>query len=1131
MHMLLLAVMCVALQFMAPAVLAQDTCARCVAIEGQIKSAKAELATAQAAEKALIAKRGKLRKDLSPLLNAAQTTDVALQTASRAANSTLARKEDWADYWKAKAADDAAQKAVATKQAEVRDAGTALYNNTRQQISVRARIARLSAALEACQKLCRAETAKAAALKAAEDAKAQKAKDAETAKGAGVKLATTNCAKCVAVANALNELLIAQGVDLHRLALAQAERKTHADARDKAKARWDGLEAQAAKLVERHFKLVGKAGNDDELGTIQSRLKSLNAPSALARADQTRAQALLDAVDARITALTAAIAKRKPLIAMKRAALSACEKTCAPASGAQADGSPAGEKPSTNDTTPPYKVAATACPQCEAIASELNDVRGMLVAAEAALVAANTASDAARRAVQTAEADAQRLKSMHATRANWRADRKKTFPGLPEPSLSQQETFDGLAKRTRESWQWLETRRIPELEAASEAARKAALEADQQVAALNRREAALVAALKSCEQLCQKRQALKDKGIDPDLPYTPVRTKCPACLPAAKAVNDALALEAKLKAEVARDTEAEARLEGEVADLKEAVDSAQWTIDEGKRQMAGPKELRPVVFDHAALVEDRDARHKLLNAKVLELNQHRSAARKVAARLAETTKSLPGLRKKLADCEKTCVPGKDREIGLGGDGFSPDGAFVGVTTDCPPCATVVSFLNDALGTRLTLKRELSAAQAALAAAQGKAAKAKARLADANADAEAQRRAMHDASARNDTGSFRLYAERMGDNLAKASFAEHDLDVAEEAAGKARKDLDRLSTELASVNARITLLQARLSACEKQCKPGQTTGTSEDAGDTSGADCDDCASTTVALGTVRSEIAVVTEKIRVLQEQLVLLRGQETTLLVTAKDCARIACGTALGATDSSGSLAVAPVACNQGAACDVAMPAGLAAINPGQGGPVLVVFDAGNVTSEDPRLACARSSGASTVCILSDPSGATETGTSAGSDDAPDEAILLSARFQAAGDAQALCASRIDPAALADGDRASDLNKAIQLGLNHHGHDVGAADGVFGPKTRRAIAAYADGKPGLETSDAILVAMSLFGGQSSAGPAAPVCRSVDVKPAARNRAAPADQGRTITLFGQKIKVGTPPPNINRGGEN
>ena len=229
----------------------------------------------------------------------------------------------------------------------------------------------------------------------------------------------------------------------------------------------------------------------------------------------------------------------------------------------------------------------------------------------------------------------------------------------------------------------------------------------------------LQAELEVCEFNCPDGDgdgatAIPGAVFDPSLPqpelFLHVTTDCPTCQPLADALN-ALLLErytvavdiqstaARVAAHEAAIAKLDAKMAGLLAREQELVPISTGTGDATAKE-AATRELNQIDAKRHRLDAEIDAAADALREADTELAGKR-------AYFDQVDRDIPGARARLAECEANCADTGDGTIGLTGqDHF--------VTTDCAPCETLASLVNDAVGSLIGAERELLAAKARFA---------------------------------------------------------------------------------------------------------------------------------------------------------------------------------------------------------------------------------------------------------------------------------------------------------------------------------------------------------------------------------------------------------------------------------
>ena len=306
-----------------------------------------------------------------------------------------------------------------------------------------------------------------------------------------------------------------------------------------------------------------------------------------------------------------------------------------------------------------------------------------------------------------------------------------------------------------------------------------------------------------------------------------VRTDCAPCETLASLVNDAVG--SLIGAE--RDLDAaKAKLKG----LKDAADQRKTDLDAAlaresalnEEWLGGATDARKAEIDTELHEVDAD-RNRLTDEQAREgaaQGAAQTAVNAAQARVDELTTQVADLKAQLAECEKQCAPPKDD----GAVALPDPSPFV--RTDCAPCETLASLVNDAVGSIMTTGKDLAEAQAALEAMRGETATkraAKSAAQDAFAAALVEKSRLETAG--QDGSAQQAIAD---DQIRQASDLLTDLEGLEIEELDLAERVEDLSTTLARLRQQEAKLRNDLAECEKQCaEPGPATGVNQ--GDSEG----------------------------------------------------------------------------------------------------------------------------------------------------------------------------------------------------------------------------------------------------------------------------------------------------------
>ena len=211
----------------------------------------------------------------------------------------------------------------------------------------------------------------------------------------------------------------------------------------------------------------------------------------------------------------------------------------------------------------------------------------------------------------------------------------------------------------------------------------------------------LKAQLEECEKQCAP--ADDDSALAVPDPSPFVRTDCAPCQTLASLVNDAVGnligaereLEAaKGKLQGLKDAAAQRGQDLDAALARESALNEEW--------LSGATDARKAEID--AELHDVDAdRNRLTDEQALEGAARETAQGEVdaaQARVDELTRQVADLKAQLEECEKQCAPADDD----GAAGMPDPSPFV--RTDCAPCETLASLVNDAVGSLIGAERDL-----------------------------------------------------------------------------------------------------------------------------------------------------------------------------------------------------------------------------------------------------------------------------------------------------------------------------------------------------------------------------------------------------------------------------------------
>lgn len=601
------------------------------------------------------------------------------------------------------------------------------------------------------------------------------------------KYVETSCPDCENLAASLNRLLLSRYKLAHEIQSNVSRQKAHQAAIEEAKARLARLEAREAELVP-----VGSELNDPE---TKDELTRIDRARVAVQDEITSTEALLKA-DA--DALGKAIGRHTSIgsaIEAVRGLLAKCEATCVPAA----------EPPRMSYGQDDF--VTTDCPPCEQLAGRVNDAVGSVIAAEKALLAAKAAyralgkaQDARAEALAETEARERSLNDEWLTRAD--AARKAEI----EAELVKVDSRRSALKE-EQAGETAETK--AGLKAIDDA--NAALDAAVQVMA------ELKVELKKCEEQCKPPTEETSTALTED-PSPFVRTSCPPCETLASQVNDAVGT--LITAERDRDAAKSAldRLEMNAAARREI--HAELKVREdalNDELLAGASDARQTEIK--AEFDKIDAgRNAIEAAQEREGDEHLAARTKLKeaqARVDELTAVVARLKADLAECEKECAPPEESSGTAIPQTEETGGDPRFATTGCPECEQIVSLLNDAIGSAITVRGQLEAARAALAETRADMARLEAEQAasrDAFTAALVERGKLEEAG--EDTAEQQEIIDAESDRAVELLTRYESLEL---------KSLDQdekveeLSEQLAEWNRQIEAQRAALLECERNCE--------------------------------------------------------------------------------------------------------------------------------------------------------------------------------------------------------------------------------------------------------------------------------------------------------------------------
>ncbi len=605
---------------------------------------------------------------------------------------------------------------------------------------------------------------------------------------------STDCPPCAALASLVNDA-VGSAIAAER-ALAEAKQRLRDLTREQTD-RETGLNRLSAReraLNEEWLTSADadrQAEIDTELHEVDGERHALEDARAAGEIAQSEAVEVIEAAEATFDAANRLVAELK-------AQLTECEKQCAPAED--------GGAIAVHDPAP---FVRTDCAPCEALASMVNDAVGTLIGADRDLKAAQDKLAG----IQSASAKRQtRLGELETHEANLNEE------WLTSKDEGRRNEIDAELHRVDAERHGLED--AEELAPAdTELAEQEVTTAQARVDELTRQVADLKAQLAECEKQCAPTDEDTNVALNDD-PSPFVRTDCAPCEVLASLVNDAVGTligaerdrDAARAALTALDTAATARAEALAGlEAREAALNEEWlTSADDARKAEIDQELHGVDAE----------RHELEEAEELAPADRELAQQELEtaqARVDELTQQVATLKAQLAECEKQCAPAEDgSETALDDGQPQTDPRFA--STDCAPCAQIVSLLNDAIGSAITTERLLGEAQTRLDTLRGRveALEADKRAAqDAFTEALVERARLEDAG--QDTSAAQEIIDResarAADLLGEIDAFAFDLLTQEEAVAD-------LSTLLERWRQQEAVLRAQLEECEKQCEPAE-----------------------------------------------------------------------------------------------------------------------------------------------------------------------------------------------------------------------------------------------------------------------------------------------------------------------
>jgi chromosome segregation ATPase len=703
--------------------------------------------------------------------------------------------------------------------------------------------------------------------------------------------ATTKCPACQPLADEINRTI-------GRLKAARDERaKVAADLRS-AEDRLRQSEAAERDLrkqfEETLLKQIEARASGGDLTALGRQLTDLS--FRISDIDDTQfnifkeTEALLD----RAGQIDQAIADMIAQMTALRAALADCEKTCQPPAGSEPPRTDPGQPGGGVAAPDPDGFVTTDCPPCAQLASLINDMVGSLktlrrnLAAVKARLAAIPAEQDALDAEARAALDAYGAKVLQIAEARKQG---KDLTGLQQESADLSDAYTALQEKIFDLFREKD-------------------DLDQRVKDLARQIADLEAQLrqkreelKECEKQCQP-PAGPPPMVDPGQPGGGVAlpdpdgfvsTDCPPCAHLASLINDIIGSLKTLKSDLAAAEAELAALPGQQdaleAESKAALDAYGAKVLEIATARRQGQDLTALNKESAELSEAyTDLQDKIadlfikqdeLKAKVEDLKQQ----------IADLEAQLAQKREELKECEKQCQPPAGpppmADPGQPGSGVAlpdPDGF---VSTDCPPCAHLASLINDIIGSLRTLKRDLAAAQAELAALPGE---QEALEAESRAALDAYGAKVLEIAAAREAGTD---LSALQEESAGLSDAYNDLQeklfehfVKKDALADKVADLAR---QIADLEAQLAQKREELKECEKQCQPPAGPPPMADPGQPGGGvaltdpngfvatDCPPCAQLASLINDIVGTLRTLTRDLAVAQAELAALPDQQDAL--------------------------------------------------------------------------------------------------------------------------------------------------------------------------------------------------------------------------------------------------------------
>lgn len=604
---------------------------------------------------------------------------------------------------------------------------------------------------------------------------------------------STECPPCETLASLVNDA-VGSAIAAERALQAAKDAFNDLNAQQKSRAQaLSEAEAREASLNEEWL----TSANADRQAEIDAELNEVDADrNRLEDAQKLEATETADALQA-IEDAEAAFDAADQLVADLKVQLAECENQCVPAD--EGTGVALPEDPS------PF--VRTDCAPCEVLASMVNDAVGTLIGAERDLGAAQE-KVAGLKAASKARSD--RLTEVLAQEAALNTEL------LSGPSEARRGEIN-------EELNGVDLERI-DLEEALEIDPTDIAGADAEVQAAQMRVddlTALVANLKAQLAECEKQCDPPDEGTGVALPEDPspfVRTDCPPCEVLASMVNDAVGT--LIGAE--RDLGA---AQDKVASLKAASKTRSDRLTEVLAQeaslntelLSGPSEARRAEINEELNGVDleRIALEDALEIDPTDIEMAETEAQAAQARVDDLTTLVANLKAQLAECEKQCAPPDEGTgVAVPGDGTqtTTDPRFA--STDCPPCEQIVSALNDAIGSSITIGDQLTVAQGELDAVRADIERLQAEKTaaqDAFTEALVARN-----RAQNDGGDASGPAADMEAASQKAVDLLTEIETLEIRQLTLDDDVTELTEQLANWTRQIAILRPALADCEKQC---------------------------------------------------------------------------------------------------------------------------------------------------------------------------------------------------------------------------------------------------------------------------------------------------------------------------